>query len=51
LWERKDILAFCLALPLECENKHKIAKIILLFLIFSFPFSTPVGDALNVYTI
>jgi hypothetical protein len=44
LWERKDILAFCLAFPLECKTSKE--KLKYWFFIFGYPFSFSIGDAL-----
>jgi len=46
LWERKDILAFCLAFPLECAKQAKKSQNIGFF-IFGYPFSFSIGDALT----
>jgi hypothetical protein len=44
LWERKDILAFCLAFPLEHKKQAKKNQNITFF-IFGYPFSSFIGDA------
>jgi hypothetical protein len=46
LWERKCILAFCLAFPLEYEKQAKKSQNISFF-IFGYPFSISIGDALK----
>jgi hypothetical protein len=47
LWERKDILAFCLTFLLEYEKQVKKSQNITFF-IFGYPFSSSIGDALIV---
>ena len=46
MWEKKAILAFCLAFPLECAKQAKKSQNISFF-IFGYSFGFYIGDALR----